>query len=301
MEMGKKIKMKWGSGGGTSNGAPTAACGETPPMSIIVESGGSQEEVEISIPRDVTFYLDKVHVKKQGSGIIRKLFTYVEVVELVRRYENGEAVSSEREKEKIKLLKKNGAIVEGTGAVSLNSDYKAFMDKAKEMDAKNIASKSYVVESILDHQIENTSWKFLVFWKHFPKEEASWEPYRNLKHLRILKEYCETHVISPSPLVASAGVGSGEEISLVASAGVGSGEEISNGAPTAAYSEVNMQGVGLGLGSVGWCCACSHDFKSIFNLLRHKNRKHNFEPEPEHEPEHEPKAKSARRKSRRNK
>jgi hypothetical protein len=89
----------------------------------------------------VNFDLDKVHVKKQGSGKIRKQFTYVEVVDLVGKYIHGETVWSLRDKEKLRMLKTIGAIEKGAGAVSPNRwDYKALLDKAEKLDAKNIVS-----------------------------------------------------------------------------------------------------------------------------------------------------------------
>jgi len=101
-------------------------------------------------------------------------------------------------------------IVEETGA---SWNYEALKGKAENLDFEKNRQRKYVVESILQHKTENTLLEFLVRWKGYPEEEASWEPFSSLKHVQIFQAYCRTHDICQSPLVASAGVESGSSSS----------------------------------------------------------------------------------------
>ena len=45
---------------------------------------------------------------------------------------------------------------------------------------------TYLVEDILAKEKIQGKWKFLVKWKGFPKEEATWEPIKNLETVKVM-------------------------------------------------------------------------------------------------------------------
>lgn len=50
--------------------------------------------------------------------------------------------------------------------------------------------KHYYVERIMDKQKINGTWKYLIKWKGYPTEQATWEPVRNLSNTKkMLKDF----------------------------------------------------------------------------------------------------------------
>lgn len=72
------------------------------------------------------------------------------------------------------------------------------------MDPRQVAAKDkrqYVVEAILNFERpakgkERSNYKFLVKWMGWPKEEATWEPYDNVKNNAILHKFLREHNMS---------------------------------------------------------------------------------------------------------
>jgi hypothetical protein len=57
----------------------------------------------------------------------------------------------------------------------------------------------YIPEKILDGGYEESSqgYVYLVHWEGYPDSENSWEPYQEVKHLRIFKKFQSDHKDSP--------------------------------------------------------------------------------------------------------
>jgi hypothetical protein len=50
--------------------------------------------------------------------------------------------------------------------------------------------QEFEVEVILDHRKQGRSWKFLILWKGYPRESATWQMRSDLRHCPdILKDY----------------------------------------------------------------------------------------------------------------
>jgi hypothetical protein len=53
-----------------------------------------------------------------------------------------------------------------------------------------MAQKEYYVEKILDKKYVDGKTYYLVKWEGYPEDESTWEPYKNLAHLKdMLKEF----------------------------------------------------------------------------------------------------------------
>lgn len=59
--------------------------------------------------------------------------------------------------------------------------------------------RQYVPERILDGGVEEPSgqYVYLVHWEGYPDSENSWEPYDEIKHLRMFKKFQSAHQDSP--------------------------------------------------------------------------------------------------------
>nr|MBC9704328.1 DDE-type integrase/transposase/recombinase [Enterococcus sp.] len=59
--------------------------------------------------------------------------------------------------------------------------------------------RQYVAERILDGGFEDSSgqYVYLVHWEGYPDSEDTWEPYDEIKHLRIFKKFQSAHKESP--------------------------------------------------------------------------------------------------------
>ena len=63
-------------------------------------------------------------------------------------------------------------------------------EKRNEQESKT-AKSEYEVEDLLDSQINKKGWgclKYLVKWKNYPREDASWEPRENLTNTQEIVE-----------------------------------------------------------------------------------------------------------------
>ncbi|MBS0647573.1 MAG: DDE-type integrase/transposase/recombinase, partial [Verrucomicrobia bacterium] len=69
-------------------------------------------------------------------------------------------------------------------------------------DIERLLSKDlqeYIVESIIDHRRdEKQQWEFLVKWKGYDASSNTWEPFENLKHNVVLKDYLKKRKIKLS-------------------------------------------------------------------------------------------------------
>jgi DNA repair ATPase RecN len=74
--------------------------------------------------------------------------------------------------------------------------------KRKKRKVKNKGKqknyKSYEIEKIIDHKLENNIYKFLVKWKDYPDNDSSWLIIDNFNEKSMLKTYIEFNNIGTS-------------------------------------------------------------------------------------------------------
>ncbi|KAL4206050.1 hypothetical protein AB4K20DRAFT_1811923 [Rhizopus microsporus] len=91
-------------------------------------------------------------------------------------------------------------IENNTNQVSSEDDVPKFNEKKKKRKRKNKSKakniKTYEVEKILNHKIEDNKYIFLVKWKYYDNDNNSWIPYTNFEQKDIINKYLEQHNIN---------------------------------------------------------------------------------------------------------
>lgn len=89
-------------------------------------------------------------------------------------------------------------IENNTNQVSSEDDVPKFNEKKRKRKNKSKAKniKTYEVEKILNHKIEDNKYIFLVKWKYYDNDNNSWIPYTNFEQKDIINKYLEQHNIN---------------------------------------------------------------------------------------------------------
>jgi transposase InsO family protein len=70
-------------------------------------------------------------------------------------------------------------------------------DTLTPLEVAMMDNDMYIAEKIVKHRgpiKKKTDMEFLVKWQNYPASENNWEPYRNVKHLQVFKDYCRTRL-----------------------------------------------------------------------------------------------------------
>lgn len=169
-------------------------CDDQPNHSIVIKTEPTfnvkveDDEDQLEIRRQVAVGIDK-----KKADILDKL--KMENTKLVQdnlclkeNYDRVCGLLNEKEAECSDLQTKL------TAAEQIVKDQNAQIRKLERKQKKpKCLKKTYNVEEILDHKMENGKMIFLIRWEDFTAADDTWEPEENLLCKNILQEYLSTN------------------------------------------------------------------------------------------------------------
>ena len=67
-------------------------------------------------------------------------------------------------------------------------------EKVEEEPEKKLISPSYEIEKVLDQRIHRGKQEYLVHWKGYPEDEATWEPLEHFNELAVINRFWKTQM-----------------------------------------------------------------------------------------------------------